>query len=72
MGVCVVCEKATSGSLEFCQRCYKSNKNDIIDRKPWVKALKNQAQRERRRAERESENTSLDYIMDRQYENTRW
>lgn len=72
MGKCVVCEHATSGSLEFCQKCFKANRDDIIDKKPWVKALKNDSQRERRRQERESENTSLDYIMDRQYENTRW
>lgn len=64
---CVVCERATSGSLEFCQRCYQTNKTDIIDKKPWVRELKNNAQRERRRRAKEWEDTSLDELMDRQY-----
>lgn len=61
---CVVCEKATSGSLEFCQRHYSEHRGDIKSKKPWVRALKNEAQRERRRNEREYDNTSLDAIMD--------
>lgn len=72
MGSCVVCDKPTSGSLEFCQTDYKRHKADILDKKPWVKTLKNDAQRERRRNARESENTSLDAIMDRQFEKTRY
>ena len=64
----MVCEKLTSGSLEFCARHYKEHKEDILDKKPWVKALKNDAQRERRRRERELNDTSLDQIMDNQYQ----
>lgn len=67
MARCVVCEKSTSGSLEFCQIHYKMHKEDILLKKPWVKALKNDAQRERRRNEREQENTSLDQILDATY-----
>lgn len=68
MGQCVICEKSTSGSLEFCQRHFHEHKSDIMGKKPWVKALKNQAQRERRMANRESENVSLDEYMDKTYE----
>jgi hypothetical protein len=68
---CVVCERSTSGSLEFCQRCYTTHKDDVKEKKPWVKALKNDAQRERRRREREFEDVSLDAIMDKQYERSR-
>lgn len=64
MARCVSCERPTSGSLEFCQRCYGQFKDDIREKKPWVKALKNDAQRERRRREREFNDTSLDAIMD--------
>jgi len=64
---CVICEKVTSGSLEFCQSHYREFKDDILEKKPWVKSLKNDAQRERRRNERESENTSLDAIIDNAY-----
>lgn len=67
MSRCVVCESATSGSLEFCQRHYKEHKQDITEKKAWVRILKNDAQRERRRREREYENTSLDAIIDRDY-----
>lgn len=67
MARCVVCDKPTSGSLEFCQKDYSVHKEDIRDKKPWVKALKNDAQRERRRKEREYEDSSLDAIMDSQY-----
>lgn len=68
----MVCEASTSGSLEFCQKDYKKFKDDILEKRPWVKILKNDAQRERRRQDRESENTSLDAIMDRQFEKTRY
>ncbi len=64
MAKCVICERSTSGSLEFCQRHYNDHKQDIKDKKPWVKSLKNDAQRERRRKEREFDNTSLDAIME--------
>jgi len=65
---CVVCDKPTSGSLEFCAKDYKIHKNEILDKKPWVRILKNDAQRERRRRERELNDTSLDQIMDNQYQ----
>lgn len=68
MAKCVVCESPTSGSLEFCKKCYHSNKDDVNEKKPWVRALKNEAQRERRRREREFEDVSLDAIIDKQYE----
>jgi hypothetical protein len=63
---CVICERVTSGSLEFCQRHYNEHKRDIKEKRPWVKALKNDAQRERRRKEREFDDTSLDAILDAQ------
>jgi hypothetical protein len=69
---CVVCDDPTSGSLEFCKNCYNQNKDDVRDKKPWVRALKNDAQRERRRRQREYEDTSLDAIIDRQFEKGRF
>lgn len=67
MARCVVCEKPTSGSLEFCRKHYTDHREDIQEKKPWVKALKNDAQRERRRREREQE-VSLDELLDPQFE----
>lgn len=64
MAKCVVCEKTTSGSLEFCQIHYHQFKEEIAEKKPWVRALKNEAQRERRRREKEFDNQSLDEILD--------
>lgn len=61
---CVVCEKPTSGSLEFCRVHYHMYKEEIRDKKPWVRELKNAAQRERRRREKEYDNVSLDQIID--------
>jgi hypothetical protein len=73
MSVCLVCERRTSGSLEFCKVHYNEYKNDIMEKKPWVRAIKNEAQRERRRKEREFDNVSLDQIMDRSYDrDNRW
>lgn len=74
MSTCVICEKSTSGSLEFCQKHYKQYQTDIKDKRPWVRVLKNDAQRERRRKEREYDNASLDQIMDRYTDSskTRW
>jgi len=68
---CVVCERTTSGSLEFCQIHYKEYETDIKEKRPCVRALKNDAQRERRRREKEYDNTSLDAILDRDY-SRRW
>lgn len=70
MSACVVCEERTSGSLEFCKKHYKEHRQDILDKKPWVKSLKNDAQRERRRREKEYENQSLDEIMEHPYPTT--
>ena len=67
----MVCERTTSGSLEFCQVHYKEYEVDIKEKRPWVRVLKNDAQRERRRREKEYENTSLDAILDRDY-SRRW
>lgn len=74
IGKCVVCEGPTSGSLEFCKVDYKKFQQDIKDRKPWVKVLKNEAQRERRQRKREYniDNTSLDAIIDRSYDRERY
>ena len=63
MGKCVVCERLVSGSLEFCKKHYHDHQDDIQNKRPWVKALKNEAQRERRRKEREQE-VSLDALLD--------
>jgi len=68
IGNCVVCDGRTSGSLEFCKVCYDAHKADVKSKRPWVRILKNDAQRERRRREREFEDTSLDMILDNQYE----
>lgn len=67
MSRCVVCDKATSGSLDWCQKDYKEYKEAIKEKRPWTKALKNEAQRERRRREKEFNNVSLDGILDREY-----
>jgi hypothetical protein len=64
MAKCVLCERQTSGSLEFCTLCYREYKGDIKDKKPWVRAVKNDAQRERRRREKEMNDTSLDVLME--------
>lgn len=64
----MVCEATTSGSLEFCKIHYRAHKDDIEQKKPWVRALKNEAQRERRRKAREYEDTSLDKILDSTYQ----
>ena len=72
MSVCVVCDKKTSGSLNFCKQHYEEYKGDINDKKPWVKALKSEVQRERRRKDREFGDYSLDALIDRHYENDRW
>lgn len=72
MGKCVVCERPTSGSLEFCRVDYKKYKRDIQEKKPWVRVLKNDAQRERRRRDKEFDNTSLDAIVDRAYDRERY
>jgi hypothetical protein len=63
----VVCEKGTSGSLDWCQKHFNEYKDDIKGKRPWTKALKNEAQRERRRREKEFNNVSLDGILDREY-----
>lgn len=68
MGECVVCSKSTSGSLQFCEVDYKRHKKAILDKKPWVRALKNEASREKRRKKREYADTSLDEIEDYKYE----
>ena len=68
MGACVVCEKRTSGSLDWCQKHYADHKKAILEHEPWTRSLKNASQRERRRREKEYENTSLDQILDRRYE----
>jgi hypothetical protein len=67
MAKCVVCERPTSGSLEFCQKDYHEYKDDIHEKRPWVRALKNDAQRERRRKQREFDDMSLDTLMDNTY-----
>jgi hypothetical protein len=73
MAACVICDRKTSGSLEFCKTHYGEYKEDIMNKRPWVRVLKNEAQRERRRKEREFDYTSLDEIMDRSYDrDNRW
>jgi hypothetical protein len=67
MSRCIVCDKATSGSLDWCRTHYNEYKDDIIEKKSWVRALKNDSQRERRRREKTFEDTSLDQIIDRHY-----
>jgi len=67
MSRCVVCDKSTSGSLDWCRKHYNEHKDDIIEKKSWVRALKNDSQRERRRREKEFADVSLDNILDRTY-----
>jgi hypothetical protein len=69
---CVVCERSTSGSLEFCGTHYNEHKDDILEKKSWVRVLKSDAQRERRRREKEFDQASLDEIVDRQYNRDRY
>jgi len=68
MGRCVVCDHLTSGSLEFCKKHFNDHKQEILDKKPWVKIMKNDAQRQRRQREKDLNNVSLDQLVDRQYE----
>jgi len=72
MAICVICERKTSGPLNFCKIHYNEYKSDIDEKKPWVKMVKNEAQRERRRKERELNDTSLDMLLDRVYDNDKW
>lgn len=72
MSKCIVCDKSTSGSLDWCRKHYYEYKEDIIEKKSWVRALKNDSQRERRRREKEFMDTSLDAIIDRSYTNNRY
>lgn len=67
MAICVSCGLKTSGSLDWCRVCYKEYIEDIKDKRPWTKALKNEAQRSRRLREKEFDNVSLDNILDRKY-----
>lgn len=66
MATCEICETPTSGSLEFCREHYRQWKDDIKGKAPWVRILKNDAQRERRRREKEFNNQSLDQMLERQ------
>jgi hypothetical protein len=47
-------------------------KDDVVEKKSWVRVLKSDAQRSRRRREKEYGDVSLDEILDRRYENNRW
>lgn len=67
MSRCVVCERGTSGSLDWCREHYHEYKDDINDKKAWTRALKNDAQKERRRREKTFDDISLDGILDRKY-----
>jgi hypothetical protein len=67
MSRCVVCEAATSGSLDWCRTHYYEYEDDIKDKKPWTRAWKNEAQRSRRQREKEWDNVSLDGIIDREH-----
>ena len=71
MGSCVICSGKTSGSLEFCGKCYKVHKEDVLGKKPWVRIMKSDAQKERRRLQKEFGDESLDQITDRHYRE-RW
>jgi hypothetical protein len=53
--------------LEFCSLCYRENKEDIKGKKPWVRVIKNAAQKERRRKIRESNDTSLEGLLENRY-----
>ena len=66
MSRCCVCDRSTSGGLEFCRFHYNEFKQDISEKKPWIRELKNNAQRERRRREKEYSDVSLDAILDSQ------
>lgn len=67
MGCCTICEGSTLGGLEFCSLCYRENKEDIKGKKPWVRVIKNAAQKERRRKIRESNDTSLEGLLENRY-----
>lgn len=71
MAECVICGRKTSGSLEFCQNDYKQHREEIKEKRPWVRVLKNDAQRERRRRDREFGDQSLEAIQER-YDERRW
>jgi len=67
MSKCVICERITSGSLEFCKAHYNDYKEEIKEKRPWIKALKNEAQRDRRRRDKEFNDISLDAILDNEF-----
>jgi hypothetical protein len=72
MAKCCICDDPTSGSFEFCRKHFETYREEIAEKKPWVKALKNEAQRERRKRDKESLTTSLDAILEYQNTNRRY
>jgi hypothetical protein len=71
LATCVVCDAKTSGSLDWCRIHYKDYKDEIKGKKPWTRALKNEAQKLRRTREKEWNNVSLDSFLDREYVKTK-
>jgi len=67
MGICAICEGQTLSSLEFCNKCFRTHREDIQDKKPWVRTVKNAAQKERRRRIKESNDTSLEGLLENHY-----
>lgn len=63
-----MCDKNISGGLSFCRQHYKEYKDEITEKKPWVRMLRSEAQKQRLRREREYGDTSLEGIMDAEYE----
>jgi hypothetical protein len=63
---CVVCGKPAW--IDFCATDYKMWKEAILNKEPWVRELKNDGQRERRRINKEWVNVSLDNLMEREFD----
>lgn len=62
---CQICDIAPIYYFEFCRFCYKKYCDDF--KRPWLQAIRTFAQRERRRANREIEDISLDALFDSMY-----
>ncbi len=50
---CCICDNIIFPGFDFCQSCYSKYNTDILGKVPWVKEVKNSAQRERRRKKKE-------------------
>lgn len=64
IGYCITCEAEVWGPFDLCRNCYPIYKEDL--KVPWMKTLRNNAQKRRRQSVKDSEYglMSLDKLME--------